>query len=382
MIKREAEIKIKELKTKYPVLLITGPRQSGKTTLVKKLFPKYTYKNLEIPDLRLAAKTDPKKFLGIGTKEKMIIDEIQEVPELTSYIQAEVDEQEIKSHFILTGSQNFQISQTVTQSLAGRVSQFELLPLSYSELSSKHTLTLDNYLYSGSYPRLYTENISPIDFFRDYVNTYITRDLRSLKNIGNLTNFQRFMQLLAGRVGQLFNATALANEVGVDIKTIQNWLSVLEASYISFQLQPYYENFGKRLIKSSKIYFYDTGLVAYLLGINSISELKNHFAYGSLFENLIISEYTKKIWNSRLNEKLYFWRDKSGTEIDLFIDKGLDKTLIEIKSSQTFRSNMLPNLHKVGDILEKKYQLNKKVIYQGSVTQEVNGIDLINWTSI
>ncbi len=378
MIKREAEKKLRELQNKYLVLLITGPRQSGKTTLAKKMFPDYIYRNLEAPDVRLMAQEDPRSFLALGSGQKMILDEIQEVPELVSYIQTEVDEQQIKSQYVLTGSQNLQISEAVTQSLAGRVSQFELLPLTYQELKTKYEVGLDEYLFSGSYPGLYVNQIEPSDFFRDYINTYITRDVRSLRNIGNLSNFQKMMQLLAGRIGQILNMSSLASEVGVEVKTIQSWISVLEASYIVFKLQPYYENFGKRLIKSSKIYFYDVGLATYLLGIRKVEELKQHFAYGSLFENLVIGEKLKQIENRRLHERLYFWRDRHGTEVDLVVDRGLEKVLVEIKASRTFKPEMLVSLNKVAEIMGKKYRVKRELAYQGEIEQVVRGVKVKN----
>lgn len=381
MIKREASRKINELKSKYPVILLTGPRQSGKTTLVKELFPKHNYKNLENPDIRLAAENDPRRFLGIGTKEKLIIDEIQLVPELASYIQAEVDIQQISSQYILTGSQNFQISQTVSQSLAGRVAQFELLPLTHTEISKVKKQSLNSLIMSGSYPGKYTRKIDKTDFYRDYINTYITRDVRTLKNVGNLSNFLRFMQLLAGRAGQLLNTSELGNKIGVDYKTIQKWFTVLEASYIAFRLEPYYENLGKRVIKSPKIYFYDTGLLIYLLGINSVKEIENYYNYGNIFENFIISETIKRIWNERRNEKIYFWRDNNKIEIDLLIDKGVEKDLIEIKSSKTYKSDMSKNLETIGTLLGNKYKINNYVLYQGDLEQEVKGINLLNWES-
>ncbi len=379
MITRNAESKVNELSEKYPVLLVTGPRQSGKTTLVKKLFPNHIYKNLENPDQRIAAKEDPKRFLELGTGHRIIIDEVQEVPELTSYIQVEVDEQQINSQFVLTGSQNFQISQTVSQSLAGRVAQFELLPLTYSELSSFKNVSLDQLLLLGSYPGKYTRNINQTDFYRDYVNTYITRDVRTLQNVGNLSNFLRFMQLVAGRASQLFNANELGIAVGVDYKTIQKWLSVLEASYIVFRLEPYYENFGKRLIKSPKLYFYDTGILNYLLGIDSAKELQTHPSYGNIFENFIIAEKLKTIANTRANEKLYFWRDNNGVEIDLLVDKGLTKDLVEIKSSQTFQPSMSSNIKKVTPIMSAKYQTDSFIVYQGSFEQKIQDVKLVNW---
>lgn len=382
MIKREAEKKIVELKTKYPVILVTGPRQSGKTTLVKKLFPDYDYRNLENPDVRSAAKDDPKKFLKTNSKSKLIIDEIQEVPELASYIQSEVDEQQIMSQFVITGSQNFQISQTVSQSLAGRVAQFELLPLNYSELVQVADLGINELMLSGSYPGKYTREINTTDFYRDYVNTYITRDVRTLQNIGDLSNFFRFMQLLAGRTGHIFNSNELATAVGVDYKTIQKWFSVLEASYIVFRLEPYYENFGKRLIKSPKIYFNDTGIVNYLLGIDKEIELATHPLYGNIFENFVVSEKLKSIWNTRVNEKIFFWRDNNGIEVDLLVDKGSEKELVEVKSTQTYKSEMLKGITSVGSLLSEKYKINGYLVYQGDLEQEIQGTRVVNWKNL
>ena len=382
MIKRELSKKIRELKSKYPIILLTGPRQSGKTTLVKESFPNYTYKNLENPDEIALAIDDPKSFLNLGSKEKMIIDEIQKVPNLASYIQAEVDENKISSQFVLTGSQNFQISQTVSQSLAGRVANFELLPLSYTELTTTYNLVdLNKYILDGSYPRKYDKKISPSDFYRDYINTYITRDVRSLKNIGDLSNFQKFLQLLAGRVGQILNLNSLSNDLGVNAKTVESCISVLEASYIAFRLQPYFENFWKRVIKSPKIYFYDTGLICFLLGINTIDELKNHFVYGQLFENLIISEKLKNIWNKRANEKLYYWRDTNGNEVDLIIDKGLDKDILEIKSAKTYNVEMLKGLSNLASVMPEKYTIKSLLIYTGNIEQKIKSVNLINWKS-
>ncbi|MBD3329509.1 DUF4143 domain-containing protein [Candidatus Dojkabacteria bacterium] len=380
MIKRNITPKIKELSHKYPVILLVGPRQSGKTTLVKSTFKKHIYRNLENPDEKLLAKEDPRSFLEIGSGKKIIIDEIQEVPEIASYIQNEVDEQKQMSQFVLTGYQNFQISQTVTQSFAGRVANFELLPLSYNELVGEFEIKdLNKFILGGGYPGKYTKNIDSVDFYRDYISTYVSRDVRSLKNIGDLTNFQRFMNLLAGRVGQIVNMTSLANDVGVSVKTIDSWITVLEASYIVYRLQPYYENFGKRVIKSPKVYFYDTGLLSFLLGINSSKELKLHYAYGQIFENLIISEITKQIFNKRLNEKLYFWRDSNGNEVDLIIDKGLDKVALEIKSGRTFSKSMIKGLNYLHTFFAQKYNLETKVVYAGNQEQKIGDHEIVNW---
>lgn len=380
MIKREIIKKIKDLQDKYPVIQITGPRQSGKTTLVKEIFKEYEYVNLENPDQRSQAINDPRTFLKLGSGTRMIIDEIQEVPDLVSYIQGEVDEMKVNAQFIVTGSQNFKISETVSQSLAGRVAIFELLPLSYSELSQINSnMNISELLLSGSFPAIFTRNINPVDFYRDFTNTYITRDVRTIRNIGDLSTFQRFLELLAGRVGQIINMTSLSNDVGISVKTVEQWLSILEASYLIIRLQPFFENTSKRLVKSPKIYFTDTGLVAYLLGINSVQELTNHFIYGSLFENLIIIEKLKEIYNTRKNEKIYFWRDNKGVEIDLLIDKGLQKELVEIKSSKTFNSDFLKNIKLVRALLEDKYKITASLVSMGEYNQLIQDVQMSNW---
>lgn len=380
MIKRKIRKKIKELKDKYPVIQVTGPRQSGKTTLVKEIFKDYEYKNLEDPNQRSLAMKDPRAFLKLGTGAKMIIDEVQRVPELVSYIQVEVDEQKINSQFVITGSQNFMISETVSQSLAGRVAIFELLPFTYSELKGERgQFKIEELLLSGMFPAVQALNTDPVDFFRDFTDTYITKDVRTIKNIGDLSTFQRFLELLAGRTGQLLNMSSLSNDVGISVKTVEQWLSILEASYLIIRLQPFFENTTKRLVKSPKIYFTDTGLVAYLLGINSTKELTNHFIYGSLFENFVIIEKLKDIYNTRRNERLYFWRDNKGVEIDLLVDKGLQKELVEIKSSKTFNADFMKNINLVRPILDSKYQTSSHVVHMGDYNQSVKEIKMENW---
>lgn len=385
MIRRFIDQKILELKDKYPVISITGPRQSGKTSLSKALFPDYEYHNLENLDTLALAKTDPRSFLGLGTGKRFIIDEIQKMPELLSYIQVEVDERKIDGQFVITGSQNFAIAEGISQSLAGRVANFTLLPLSYKELEASEYAAKFNstkeIILRGFYPRPLVKNISASDFYSDYLSTYIERDVRQIKNIGDLSNFQRFLQLVAGRVGQLVNLSSLANDVGVSYKTIESWLSILEASYIVFLLQPYYENFGKRVTKSPKIYFYDTGLLAHLLKINSLEELESHFAYGQIFENLVITEIYKQNVNARRNETLYFWRDSNGVEIDLIIDSGLQKTGIEIKSAQTFNSDMLKNFDSWLSA-DSKSQITTQLVYDGEQEQQVGEHELVNWRTV
>lgn len=382
MIDRILAKKITVACQKYPITLLTGPRQSGKTTLVKHLFPEHTYKNLENPDERIFASRDPKSFLKLGKRQPMILDEFQVVPELASYIQNEVDVQDLPAHFILTGSQNLQISQAVSQSLAGRVALFELLPFAFTELNNSLQVdSLLQYMLQGSYPRRYIKDINPTQFYRDYVHTYVARDVRSLQNIGDLTNFQRCMQLLAGRTGQILNLSSLANDLGISVKTVDAWISVLEASYIVYRLQPYYENFGKRAIKSPKIYFYDTGLLTYLLGLDSTQELLTYHAYGQLFENVVITETLKHIWNNQLNEKLYFWRDNHGNEVDLLIDRGGEKHLVEIKSSVTFHNDMLKGLSYLAPLIKNKYKAKTTVIYAGDIEQNIQEHQIINWKS-
>lgn len=372
--------KILELSEKYPVIQVTGPRQSGKTTLVRDLFPNYEYKNLENPDERSYAKSDPRAFLKLGSGTKMIIDEVQEVPDLVSYIQVEVDENKINSQFIITGSQNFAISETVSQSLAGRVGIFELLPFSYTELKeTRRDLEINEMMLNGMFPSVRANSFASIDFFRDFTNTYITKDVRSIKNIGDLSTFQRFLELLAGRVGQIINMSSLSNDVGISVKTVEQWLSILEASYLIIRLQPFFENTRKRLVKSPKVYFTDTGLVAYILGINSIDELSKHYLYGSLFENFIIIEKLKELYNTRRNERLYFWRDNKGVEIDLIVDKGLEKDLVEIKSSRTYSGDSLKNLNLVSPILKDKYEIKSYLVNMGEYNQVVQDIKIQNW---
>lgn len=382
MIQRKLEKKLKDLSQKYPVISITGPRQSGKTTIARKLFPDYQYFNLESLDALNAAQADPKSFLQTGTGNKLIIDEVQKFPDLLSYIQVEVDEQKIQGQFIITGSEQFALSQSITQSLAGRVSNFVLLPFSLEELDgTDFELKEADYfkaMFKGFYPRIYDLNIQPSDYYSDYLFTYVERDVRQIKNIGDLSNFRRFLQLVAGRVGQVVNLTSLANDIGVNHKTIESWLSILEASYIIFRLQPYFENFGKRAIKSAKLYFYDTGLLCYLLGIDSTSELSRHFAVGHIFENLIIAEKLKQIANNRSTNKLYFWRDNNGHEVDLIVDEGTTLKGMEIKLSQTFNTSLIKGLDFWQTLKTQKNQ-ETYLIYTGEFEQNIKNHKLLNW---
>jgi uncharacterized protein len=368
MIKRHLFEKANTMLGKYPIITITGPRQSGKTTFAKQLRPDYAYVSLEEPDIRLFAQTDPRGFLETH-QNGVILDEVQYVPELFSYLQTYTDKRNRNGEYILTGSQNFLLMERITQSLAGRVAIFALLPLSYSELKKSEyaPVNWETYLYKGSYPRLHTHDILPFDFYADYLRTYLERDVRILVNVQNLSLFQRFIQLLAGRTGQLLNQNSLAIEVGVDNKTISAWLSVLETSFIIYRLPPYYNNFNKRIIKSPKVYFYDTGLVAYLLGLRTTSEVDVHFARGALFENLVVNEMMKKFYNKGERPLLYFWNDSQNYEIDLLFDIGAQRHAYEIKIGKTINTDFFSGLNQFQKIAPDT-QLH--LVYGGDMVQK------------
>ena len=321
MFKRDITESILYAAKYYPVITITGPRQSGKTTLAKSLFPDKQYISLEDPDMREFATKDPRGFLDVY-KDGAIIDEVQHCPELFSYIQTKVDLDGVNGQFILTGSQNFLLLAKVSQSLAGRVGIIHLLPLSYSEISSKINLenNPNNLIYKGFYPKLYKTDLSPSVWYRDYIRTYIERDVRQMKNITDLVAFQTFLKICAGRVGQLINFSSISTECGISYNTIKSWLSVLQTSFIIYMLKPHHKNFNKRLVKQQKLYFYDTGLACSLLGIESPDQLQTHYARGALFENMVIMEILKNRLNSGKEEGLYFWRDNHGHELDILID--------------------------------------------------------------
>ena len=372
MIDRKLYDKAKQLLTKFPVVAITGPRQSGKTTFSQALCPGYNYVNLELPDERQFAREDPRGFFN-NYKDGVIIDEVQYVPELFSYLQAVTDQRKKNGEYLLTGSQNFLLSQHIAQSLAGRVALLTLLPFSFIELSNSiyKPNSWMEYLYKGGYPRVYEQQIGPIDFYPNYLQTYIERDVRQMLNVRDLATFQKFIQLLAGRVGQLLNQNNLANELGLSNKTIESWVSVLEASFIVFRLQPYHKNFNKRLIKTPKLYFYDTGLASYLLGIRKVSDIQIHFAQGALFENMVINEFMKDALNRGERLQYYFWRDSSQREIDLIIDKGLEKNVYEVKMSQTINQDFFKTLQYYKEL---DAQANLNLIYGGNTDQERSGV--------
>ncbi len=345
MIPRELTSKIIELLDKFPIIAITGPRQSGKTTLSKMIKSNYKYVNLENLSDREFAKTDPIGFLQTY-QNGVIIDEIQNVPSLFSYLQVVTDERNINGEYIITGSQNFLMMEQISQSLAGRVALFTLLPFSLKEIAATkyRPISWEEYALTGSYPRKIIQDINATDYYENYIKTYVERDVRLLKNINNLDLFQKFIQLLAGRVGQLFNQSSLGNELDLDNKTINSWFTLLETSFLTFKLQPYHSNFNKRVVKTPKIYFRDTGLLCYLLGIRNQHDLEISFAKGSVFENLVLSELQKNAINSSSNAKFYFWRDVAQNEVDVIIETGTKRDAIEIKSGKTINQNFFKGL--------------------------------------
>lgn len=341
MIQREAETYLRMLATQFKAVAVVGPRQSGKTTLVRYLFKDKPYVNFENPDTRLYALDDPRGFLS-QYPEGAIFDEAQRVPEIFSYLQQILDESNKNGLFIITGSNNFLLQENISQSLAGRVGYLVLLPLTLGEIKTSYNISKQ--LYKGNYPLLYNQKTAPSLWYSNYIRTYIERDVRLIKNITNLVTFERFLRLCAARVGQLLNMNSLAIELGIDSKTINAWLSVLESSFIVFRLQPFHKNYNKRIVKMPKLYFYDTGLVVNLLGVQEASQLDFHPFKGALFENMVVAEILKNRYNKAKSNNLYFWRDSVGHEIDLLIDNGLDMIPIEIKSGQTITKDYFKGL--------------------------------------
>lgn len=344
MIRRAATNKIKDLFTQFPVVTVTGPRQSGKSTLVRNLFNDLPYVSLEDPDSRLMAKEDPRGFLN-NIRSGAILDEVQYVPELFSYLQGIVDDQGKPGQFVLSGSQNFLLMESITQSLAGRTAICHLLPLSKAELADAGLLQggPDTWMHKGWYPRLHVNNILPEDFFASYVQTYVERDVRLLSNIGNLSLFIKFLGMCAARIGKELNISSLANDCGIAVNTAKSWLSILETGFVIYLLRPYHRNFNKRIIKSPKLYFYDTGLAAYLLNIATEEQLQTHYLRGGFFENMVIIDILKWYANAGKRAPLYFWKDKTGNEIDLVVEAAGNPLAIEVKSGQTMNKAYLDN---------------------------------------
>ena len=383
MIKRQLGAYIQKLRSKFPIISITGPRQSGKTTLARMIFTEYKYINLENPDDRQELQEDVRGFLNRYAGDGIIIDEAQNVPELFSYLQGFADSLSDMGKIILSGSQNFLLMEKISQTLAGRVGIVNLFPFSLGELKNTDYWMDDvfDFLITGMYPALYDRSITPQDYYPGYIQTYLERDVRSLKNIGDLNTFRRFLQLCAGRIGQILNYSSLANDLGIDHKTVKSWISVLEASYIIFLLNPHYKNFNKRIIKQPKLYFYDTGLAASLLRLRSKDSLYSFHLKGNLFENFIISEYVKSTIHSGYQPDAYFFRDSTGNEVDLIIDRVPDLISVEIKSGSTISNEFFKGLIKYQSISdtgpEKSY-----LIYSGDKSGPRKHAQVLSWKNI
>ncbi len=381
MIRRDISKTVKELVKGYPAVAITGPRQSGKTTLAKMLFPEKPYVSLEEPDVRALAQEDPKAFLG-KYKEGAVLDEVQRCPELFSYLQGILDERSRMGRFILTGSRQFGLHSGITQSLSGRVALVQLLPFSYDELyKNKKPPELDRVLYTGLYPPVHDRKLNPTTWYGNYTQTYIERDVRQLLNVRDLSTFQRFVRLCAGRTGQLLSLNQLATDAGITHNTAKAWISILEASYLIFLLQPHHSNFNKRIVKSPKLYFYDTGLAAWLLGIREAGQLETHPLRGNLFECWVISELVKGQFNRGLPSDLYFWRDREGHEIDVLIEKGNLLIPVEIKSGQTLNADFYRGLD-YWNKRNNKEQTQTWLVYGGLQNHKRGDTRIIGWPDL
>ena len=381
MVIRNAGSVLKKLATQFKAIAITGPRQSGKSTLARITFPGKKYVSLENPDIRESALNDTRGFLN-NLPDGAIIDEAQRVPELFSYLQQVLDESNERGRFILTGSNNFLMLENISQTLAGRIGYLELLPFCYEEIREipDQDLQLNQLIFSGGYPAITFDHIDPAFWFPSYIRTYIERDVRQIKNITNLNLFQKLLYLCAGRVGQQLNLNNLAIECGVDHKTIGAWMGILQASYVIHLLPPFYNNFSKRIIKSPKLYFYDTGLVCALLGINASTQLITHSGRGALFENYVINELIKNRFNKGLRSNLFYWRDVSGHEIDIVVDHGSSAHAVELKSGMT----VVPDFFKGLVFWQGLTKYNKSyIIYGGEDAQtRSNGIEVIPWNKL
>jgi len=381
MIQRIAGKKISELAAKFKAVAVTGARQTGKTTLVKQIFKEKPYVSLENPDNRSFALEDPRGFLA-NYPNGAILDEIQRTPALFSYLQEILDNTKQKGLFILTGSNNFLLQQNISQTLAGRIATINLLPFSIEELKNGKVLPKndDELMIKGFYPPVYDQEIDPQDWCPNYIRTYIEKDVRQIKNITDLIVFERFIKLLAGRSGQELNNSALAVETGVDVKTVQSWIGILESSFILFLLKPHHKNFNKTIVKRPKLYFYDSALVCYLLGIRDNNHLQTHPLKGAIFEGMVITELLKNRTNAGLDINLFYWRDKTGHEVDLIIDNGKTLLPIEIKSGMTISKDYFKNIDYWINLSGSKKAF---ILYSGAQHQKrSDGKEIINWRAL
>lgn len=395
MIARTLAKRLRKAVAQYPVVTVTGPRQSGKTTLVRSELEHYAYVSLELPDQRDFALHDPKGFLA-QFDGPVILDEAQRAPELFSYIQGAVDEGDRPGHFVLTGSQNFLLLQTISQSLAGRAAVLHLLPFSLAELLGRRPLPLTGigqqvprrlrpprrdlveWLFSGFYPRIHDKHLSPRDWLSNYYQTYLERDVRNVLQVGDLETFGRFVRLCAGRSGQLLNLTGLAADSGVTHTTARRWVSILEASFLVVLLRPHHENFGKRLIKSPKLYFLDSGLLCFLLGIRSAEELHHHAARGAVFESFVVAEFLKNFVHRGEQPQLFFWRSAAGREIDILVDAGQGLVPVEVKSARTVVDDSLDGL-RYWRALRGEPESPAALVYGGDQAMKRSGVCVYPW---
>ncbi len=382
MIRRDAEEAIHSLLRGFPVVTVTGPRQSGKTTLAKAVFPDRPYASLEEPDVRLAARDDPRSFLE-RFPDGAVLDEVQRCPEILSYLQSIVDADGRMGLYILTGSQQFGLMSGIAQSLAGRTAFVELLPFSVNELAKTGILpdSIDQMLYTGGYPPLYDRDVTVRAWFSAYVTAYLERDVRQVLKVQELETFQRFVRLCAGRTGQLLNFSALAADCGITHNTAKAWISVLEASYIVFLLRPHYVNFNKRLIKAPKLYFYDVGLVSWLLGIQTPEQMETHPLRGSIFETYVVAEVMKSFLNRGERPNLHFWRDSSGVEVDILIEQAGRMIPVEIKAGKTVARDFFSSLEKWIS-LAGEMAMNPTLIYGGTESYQYKGMSVKGWQDI
>ncbi|MDC7228383.1 MAG: ATP-binding protein [Spirochaetales bacterium] len=379
MIDRQIEDEINILKNEFPIIAILGPRQSGKTTLSQKIFSDYEYISFEDYDVQEYAERDPRGFLR-RYSGNVIFDEIQRKPNMISYLQTHVDKLKKNGRIVITGSHNFLLMEQISQSLAGRVGISKLLPFSIKEIE-KLNEDKNDLIVKGFYPRIYDQNIRPEVFYKNYISTYVEKDLRQLKKVMKLDVFIKFMRILAGRTGQELNLKTIGEDCGVSHATIIEWISILETSFIIYRLKPFYNNYNKRLVKSPKIYFTDTGLVCRLLGIRKKEELDYHFLKGNIFETFIINEVLKANYNVGERFELYYWRDNHKKELDLIIDFGIKKVGIEIKSSETIHEKYFDGLKYWSEL--SKIERNKMIlIYGGEENMIRNDMNVISWKNI
>lgn len=382
MIERTLKTKLQHLSTKFPFVLITGPRQSGKSTLVKMTFPDYQYVSFADLDMRAFAREDPRGFIATYP-DRTIIDEVQKEPSILSYLQTYTDDIGSEGMYILTGSQNLLLMDSIDQTLAGRVGILRLLPFSHAELVNSGVFIgdIDNEIFTGGYPRLFDKNIDPIDYYPNYINTYVERDVRDIKAITNLSLFVKFIKLCAGRIGQLLNKSSLAVECGVTEPTVTEWLSILEQCYIIYLLRPDYNNFNKRLVKTPKLYFYDTGLACSLLEIKSSSQIATHYLRGGLFENMVINELVKNKYNIGQEPNYTFWRDSNGNEVDLISTEADKQRAYEIKSGATATKDYFRGLT-YWSKLSGADTSQRCVIYGGKQSRETSEGKLVAWEKL